>query len=67
MPTKPLPFHEKDAQRWCDHVCLVESALAQAIRQYPLAPNATLIESALWQCRTVHEDIAKTLEEKRRK
>lgn len=67
MATKPLPFYEKDARRWADHIYVVKSYLDEVTRTMLPCKERNLIEAASMQCVTLVDDIVDVLEARKRK
>jgi hypothetical protein len=67
MATKPLPFYEKDAERWADHVYVVKSYLDEAMRLMLPCKEKNLLDAAAMQCVSIADDIKQTLKERKRK
>ena len=67
MATKPLPFYEKDARRWADHVYVVKSFVDAAMRTMLPGKERNLLESASMQCVTICDDIIGNLDSSKRK
>jgi hypothetical protein len=66
MPTKPLPFFEKDAIRWRDHSALVLNEL-RLIIQATVSPSVTTrLEALYWQVENTINDIDTTLSERKK-
>ena len=66
MPTKPLPFYEKDAVRWHDLVVDSTSELRRVLRSCANSHYANHVEAIIWQLENVTKDIDKTLKDRRR-
>ena len=67
MATKPLPFLEKDAQRWADHIYVVKSFVDEAMRTMLPCKERNALDAASMQCVSIVDDILETLEARRRK
>lgn len=67
MATKPLPFYEKDAQKWSDLVSISQSELKQILRENPNWKCYSQLESVIWQLTIIVHEIENALAAKRRK
>lgn len=67
MPTKPLPFYEKDARKWADHVSITRKEIEQILKQNPIWKDYSQLECTLWQLTAIVDEIERVLEAKRRK
>ncbi len=65
MSTPKLPFYEKDAKRWRDHLWLSVTELGIAIRNTYSPSTTTHLEAVLWQMHSIVNDIDKTLMDRR--
>lgn len=66
MPTKPLPFYEKDAVRWHDLVVDASGELRRVLRLCANTHYAGQLEAAIWQLENISLDIDKTLKDRKR-
>jgi len=61
MPTKPLPFLEKDAIRWRDHAALALNEIRGIIRACYMPSVVTRLEALTWQMENLVNDVEDTI------
>lgn len=67
MATPKLPYYEKDAFRWRDHIHLTMQEIESIMRMSPYQGAYDRLQPLVWQLASISNDIEKTLQERKKK